>query len=153
MAIRPARESDVGALQPLIRAYCDFYEADPASEGLEEMTRALIAAPDDEGFLFCATADDDAVVGFAGCGWKWSSLAGARIVVLEDLFVDPAARGKGHADALIAACAGVAREHGAPTLSWLTAPDNKRAQAVYDRVGGEPETMIEYMLKLDRDAA
>src|SRR5262249_20568337 len=150
MPIRPATEADVEALQPLIRAYCDFYEADPASEGLVEMTRALLAAPDDQGFIFCATDDADTVVGFAACGWKWASLAGARIVVLEDLFVDPVSRGEGHADALIAACAEVAGGHGAPTMSWLTAPDNKRAQAVYDRVGGKPEAMIEYMLELDR---
>jgi GNAT superfamily N-acetyltransferase len=148
VAIRAATEPDLPALLPLIRAYCEFYEADPTDAGIEEMARAVIAAPDDEAFLLVATADDGEVVGFAACGWKWSSLRGARIVVLEDLFVAERVRGAGHADALIEACADLARGHGAPALTWLTAPDNHRAQAVYDRVGGHSEPFLEYELEL-----
>jgi GNAT superfamily N-acetyltransferase len=151
MAIRDARETDVPALMPLIRGYCDFYGADPADAGLEEMARALIAAPDDEGILLVATdgdAADGEVVGFAACGWKWSSLRGARIVVLEDIFVAESARGHGHADALIEAVAEVARRERAPVVTWLTAPDNHRAQGVYNRVGGTSETYLEYELDL-----
>ena len=59
--------------------------------------------------------------------------------MLEDLFVAPEARGKGAADALIEAVAERARRHGAPVVTWLTAPDNHRAQAVYNRVGGTSE--------------
>ena len=68
--------------------------------------------------------------------------------MLEDLFVAPESRGEGHADALIEACAERARERGAPAITWLTAPDNRRAQAVYDRVGGTAETFLEYELEL-----
>jgi GNAT superfamily N-acetyltransferase len=154
MAIREATESDLPALLPLLRGYCDFYEAKPSDEGLERMTRALIAASEQEGFLLVTTEaapdpESDAVVGFAACGWKWSSLRGARIVVLEDLFVAERARGRGHADALIEATATVARRHGAPVVTWLTATDNRRAQAVYDRVGGRSEPFLEYELELD----
>jgi ribosomal protein S18 acetylase RimI-like enzyme len=148
MAIRPATDADVPTLLPLIRGYCDFYEVDPPDEGLDEMAHALIAAPDAEGLLLCACDSDGEVVGFAACGWKWSSLRGARIVILEDLFVSPEARGRAHADELIEACAERARPLGAPVMTWLTAPDNRRAQAVYDRAGGKPETFIEYELEL-----
>ena len=148
MPIRAATDADIPALIPLMRGYCDFYESNPSDAGLEDMARQLIAAPDDRGYLLVATADGDEVVGFAACGWKWSSLRGARIVVLEDLFVAETARGQGHADALIEAVAGIARDHGAPVVTWLTAPDNHRAQAVYNRVGGSPETFLEYELEL-----
>jgi GNAT superfamily N-acetyltransferase len=148
MSIRPATDADVPALLPLIRGYCDFYEVDPPDEGLDEMAHALVAAPDAEGLLLCACDSGGAVVGFAACGWKWSSLRGARIVILEDLFVSPEARGRGHADELIEACADRARALGAPVMTWLTAPDNLRAQAVYNRVGGKPETFVEYELEL-----
>ena len=149
MAIRAATEQDLPALMPLLRGYCDFYEANPSDAGLDRMARALISAPDEDGFLL-VTDDDESgeVVGFAACGWKWSSLRGARIVVLEDLFVAKDARGRGHADALIDACAAIARRHGAPALTWLTAPGNRRAQAVYDRVGGRAEEFLEYELEL-----
>src|SRR4051794_24805646 len=102
MAIRDATESDLQAVLPLLRGYCDFYTVRPPDEGLERMARAVIAAPETEAFLLVATEGRSGeVVGFAACGWKWSSLRGARIVVLEDLFVAEPARGRGHADALI----------------------------------------------------
>jgi GNAT superfamily N-acetyltransferase len=149
MAIREATERDLPALMPLLRGYCDFYEANPSDEGLERMGRAVIAAPEDEAFLLVATDDGSGeVVGFAASGWKWSSLRGARIVVLEDLFVADHARGNGHADALIEATAAVARRHGAPSVTWLTAPDNHRAQKVYDRAGGSATPFLEYDLEL-----
>jgi GNAT superfamily N-acetyltransferase len=150
VAIRPATEADLPSLLPLIRAYCDFYEADPTDAGIEQMARAVIAAPDDEAFLLVATPDEagEDVIGFAACGWKWSSLRGARIVVLEDLYVAERARGAGHADALIEASGNLARSHGSPILTWLTAPDNHRAQAVYERIGGHSEPFLEYELEL-----
>jgi ribosomal protein S18 acetylase RimI-like enzyme len=151
MAIRAARDDDFPALLPLLRGYCDFYDCSPSDEGLGEMTRALVASPDGDGMLLVAEDDDKKVIGFAAVGWKWSSLRGARIAVLEDLFVAPDARGRGAADALIEECAARAREHGAPVMTWLTAPDNHRAQAVYDRVGGRSATFLEYELELGDD--
>ena len=113
MAIREATEADVDALLPLLRGYTDFYESDPTDEGLQSMARDVIAAAEDHAFLLVATGDGDKVVGFALNQWKWSSLRGARVVVMDDLFVAESARGQGHADALIEAVAEVARRHGA----------------------------------------
>jgi GNAT superfamily N-acetyltransferase len=148
VAVREATEDDLDALAPLLRAYTDFYESNPTDAGLEAMARDVIGAPEDRAFMLVATGDDGQVVGFALNQWKWSSLNGARVVVLDDLFVAESARGGGHADALIEATADVARRHGAPVLSWFTMPDNKRAQAVYDRMGGVAETLLEYELEL-----
>jgi GNAT superfamily N-acetyltransferase len=148
VAIRKATESDLPALMPLLRGYCDFYGAKPDDAGLERMVRAVIAGPEAEAFFLVAEAGAGKVIGFANCGWKWSSLRGARIVVLEDLFVAEHARGRGHADALIEATADTARRHGAPVVTWLTAPDNRRAQAVYNRVGGRSGSFLEYELEL-----
>jgi GNAT superfamily N-acetyltransferase len=144
--IRPAGLGEVEELLPLMRAYCDFYEVNPADEGLLEMARALIADPE-QGSLYVAS-ENGRLIGFAALGWKWASTRGARIGVMEDLFVDQAARGKGVADALIERCAERCREHGAPVLEWVTAPDNRRAQAVYDRMGAEASSWLEYELEL-----
>jgi GNAT superfamily N-acetyltransferase len=148
VTIDDATEADLDALLPLMRAYCDFYEASPTDEGLGEMARALIAAPTAEGMLVVARDDDGTPVGFAAVGWKWSSLRGARVAILEDLFVDTAARRGGAGQALIEGCAQRARTHGAPAMLWVTALDNKRAQSVYERVGANGETWLEYELEL-----
>ena len=144
--IRPAREDEIEEMLPLIRAYCEFYETEPNDDGLRQMFRTLINDPS-QGAVFIARADGKAV-GFATLDWKWSSLKGARIGYLEDLFVDPGARGKGIADALIEVCAGRCRELGMPAMSWQTAPDNHRAQQVYDRTGADSDTYLEYDLEL-----
>ena len=65
---------------------------------------------------------------------------------MNDLFVTEAARGSGTADALIAECARLCRERGAVELGWRTAKDNLRAQAVYDRVGGQRSEWLDYSL-------
>ena len=148
MAIREATLEDLPALAPLLRGYTDFYESNPTDDGLEAMARDVIEAPEERAFMLVATGDDDEVVGFALNQWKWSSLQGARVAVMDDLFVAETARGKGHADALIEAVAEVAARHGAPIISWFTMPDNKRAHTVYDRVGGQAETLLEYELEL-----
>jgi GNAT superfamily N-acetyltransferase len=150
MAIREATEADLPALAPLLRGYVTFYESDPTDEQLAEMARDVINAPEEHAFLLVATDEQSRVVGFALNQWKWSSLNGARVVVMDDLFVAEDARGAGHADALIEAVADVARRHGAPLISWFTMPDNKRAHTVYDRVGGTAETLLEYELRVSR---
>jgi RimJ/RimL family protein N-acetyltransferase len=60
--------------------------------------------------------------------------------VIED------ARGGGTADALIAECLSLCGERGAAELEWRTAKDNLRAQAVYDRVGGQRSEWLDYSL-------
>ena len=103
--ISPVAERDLPDLLPLLRGYCDFYEVAPSDETLLAVCRALIADPEREGVQLIARADDGRALGFATIYWSWQTLDAGRIGVMNDLFVDPAARGSGLADALIAACA------------------------------------------------
>jgi GNAT superfamily N-acetyltransferase len=145
--IDSATKNDLPELLPLLRGYCDFYSSSPPDDRLSAMAQALISAPEPEGMLLVAR-EGASPIGFAAVGWKWSSLRAARIAVMEDLFVTPESRGQGVADALITECAARARRHGAPVLSWQTAPDNHRAQAVYERVGASGDLWLEYELDL-----
>jgi GNAT superfamily N-acetyltransferase len=144
--IRSARTDEIEEMLPLIRAYCEFYETEPDDEGLRRMFEILITDPS-QGAVFIAR-DGGRAVGFATLDWKWSSLKAARIGYLEDLFVDPETRGRGIADALIEVCAERCRELGMPAMAWQTAPDNHRAQQVYNRTGAEADTYLEYDLEL-----
>ena len=135
--IEPVTERDLDDLVPLMRAYCDFYASAPSDADLLALSRALIADPEREGVQLIARNDEGATVGFATIFWSWSTTQAFRIGVMNDLFVAPEARGTGLAEALIGACAARCAARGARRLEWQTAVDNHRAQAVYDRVGGE----------------
>ena len=139
-------EDDLDELLPLMRGYCDFYEVSPSDEDLLALSRELIADPHKEGVQLIARDDDDDALGFATVFWLWSTLSASRIGLMNDLFVDPEARGGGHADALITACRGECHLHGATSLTWQTAKDNARAQKVYDRIGGVREEWLDYWL-------
>ena len=129
-----------------MRAYCDFYEVDPTDEGLLAMSRALIADPAGEGVQLLAWSGAGEACGFATVFWSWSTLSASRIGVMNDLFVAPAVRGTGVAEALIETCRAHCRERGATKLVWQTALDNERAQNVYDRVGGNRSQWLDYDL-------
>jgi ribosomal protein S18 acetylase RimI-like enzyme len=77
-----------------------------------------------------------------------SSLSASDIVLLNDLYVDESARGRGAGRALIEAGVELARDAGATHLVWETAPDNHRAQALYDTTGAEKSTWLEYELEV-----
>lgn len=145
-------QGDLPELLELMRGYCAFYEQSagiprPSDAGLLGLSHALLADPDHEGVQLMAwSVEDGTPLGFATVFWCWSTLSAGRIAVMNDLYVDPAGRGTGLADALIHACRDEARAHGAVRLSWSTAPDNARARAVYDRVGGERSQWLDYDL-------
>ena len=65
---------------------------------------------------------------------------------LEDLFVEPSARGGGTGRALIAAVEAAARAAGASRLYWLTHETNETAQTLYNKVA-ERAGFIQYRKK------
>jgi RimJ/RimL family protein N-acetyltransferase len=147
MTIALVTEADLGELLPLMRGYCDFYRVDPSDDALLAMSRALIADPEHEGVQLLVREDGTGrAVGFATIFWTWSTSSAARIGTMNDLYVAPEARGSGAAEALIEACVERCRRRGATRLEWQTAPDNRRAQAVYDRIGGRREGWVDYWL-------
>ena len=139
-------EGELDELLPLVRAYCDFYEVSPSDEALLALSRALIADPEHEGVQLLARDEDGRVLGFATIFWSWATTSAQRIGVMNDLFVAPEARGTGAAEALIEACRAECARRGAGKLTWQTAPDNLRAQAVYDRVGAVREQWLDFWL-------
>jgi GNAT superfamily N-acetyltransferase len=150
-AVRIAQvvQDDLPDLLPLVRAYCDFYEVNPSDQDLLRLSEALIADPEHEGLQLIARDHDGTAVGFATIYWSWSTADAARIGVMNDLFVAESGRGKGLADALIQACREQCSNRGVRRLTWQTALDNARAQAVYERVGATRETWVDYWLQAD----
>jgi GNAT superfamily N-acetyltransferase len=138
--------ADLDDLLPLMRGYCDFYKVSPSDEDLLALSRALIDDPEREGVQLIARNAEGEAIGFATIFWSWSTTDAGRLGVMNDLFVSEAARGTGAADALIQACRAECASRGIKRLSWQTALDNYRAQAVYERVGGTREQWLDYWI-------
>ena len=145
-AIKRVGAADLDQLLPLLRSYCDFYEVAPADADLIALARVLIDDPEHEGVQLLARDGSGLAAGFATLYWTWSTTTASRIGVMNDLYVAERARGQGVAEQLIEACRAECVRRGVRRLTWQTAPDNHRAQAVYDRVGATREQWIDYWL-------
>jgi GNAT superfamily N-acetyltransferase len=146
--------SELAELLPTIADYQRFYEVEEIDDDRNRAFFARFLSPSDEGMILAARAGDGGpagtgeLLGYACLYWHLSSLAAAETVLMNDLFVLDAVRGQGVGRALIEASAAVARERGAHSLEWATAPDNTRAQALYDSTGATQETWLSYELSL-----
>lgn len=145
VTIRPLALDDRADWERLFKGYADFYKV----EQTEEM-RATVWGwlHDADHGSNCLVADlDGAVIGFTHYRPFVSQLRAATNGFLDDLFVDPAARGSGAAQALIDAVADKGREQGWGVIRWITAEDNYRARGVYDRVAARTP-WVTYDIKL-----
>jgi GNAT superfamily N-acetyltransferase len=145
-SIATVAADDLAELLTLMRAYCDFYETAPSDEALLGLSRALLSDPQLEGVQLIARDERSGAVGFATVFWSWDTTEARQIGIMNDLFVAPAARRKGLADRLVQACVERCTQRGAVRLDWQTAPENLRAQRLYDRIGGVREPWLLYSL-------
>lgn len=146
--INPVGEPDLDELLVLVRAYCDFYSVAPTDRDLRALMLGLLSASGREGLQLLARDRSGEPVGFATLLFTWSTTSAARAAVMNDLYVAPHVRGKGLAEALIVRCQTESTQHGAAKLTWITRPDNRRAQAVYDRAGAHRDPWVTYRIDL-----
>jgi GNAT superfamily N-acetyltransferase len=145
LEIAPIAASEYGELLPLIAAYQRFYGVEEIDEERNDRFFRRFIAPSDAGLLLGARSAGG-LVGYACLYWHYSSTKARETVLMNDLFVAPEARGGGVGRALIEASLEVARERGAASLEWQTAPDNRTAQRFYDATGAGRSTWISYEL-------
>lgn len=150
LRVLPIAADQLDELLPLIAAYQRFYEVEDVDDERNRAFFSRFVAPSEDGMLIGAWRGG-APLGYACLYWTFTSLVPAEIVLMNDLYVVPEARGKGIGRALIKASAEVARRRGAHHLQWVTAPDNETAQRLYDSTGAVREASIEYELELWRD--
>ena len=131
MTIRRAQESDRPEWERLYAAYADFYHV-AQSATMRARVWGWIHDPAQAFGCFVAEGAAGALVGLAHFRPYALPLDASFGGYLDDLFVDPAARGSGVARALIGAVADEGRAQGWTALSWITAEDNAPARALYD---------------------
>lgn len=133
MIVRPLAAADRAAWQPLWQGYLTFYETQVAP-AVTDVTwgRLLDPAVDIHGL---AAEVDGAIVGIVHYLFHLNTWATEDRCYLEDLFVDPEARGTGAGRALIEAVYAAADERNADQVYWMTQEFNETARRLYDRVG------------------
>src|SRR5215218_574482 len=101
LRIEPATEAQYETLLPMIAAYQEFYEADDIREERNRSFFRRFLSPSDDGMLIAAWRGEE-LVGYTCLYWTFSSVSAIETVLMNDLFVDPAARGTGVGRGLIA---------------------------------------------------
>ena len=142
MLVRPAEREDRPQLLDLIQGYFAFYRTPFARMRVEALLDLLEQDPD-LGVQLVADADGR-LQGFASLYACLDTLVADRILVMNDLFVDPSLRNHGVGAALYDASLAYATAHGYARLDWVTAQDNHDAQRFYDRHGGRRGPWISY---------
>jgi ribosomal protein S18 acetylase RimI-like enzyme len=141
--IQPALLTDVVELAALFDEYRVFYRAESAPVKAEAFVRGLIAHRKTH-FFIAREAEGKPALGFVHLMPSINTVAMRPIWLLEDLYVLPTARGKGVATALVAYAESFAQETGVERLTLATAHDNRKAQALYKRMGYQKEEHFWY---------
>jgi GNAT superfamily N-acetyltransferase len=114
-----------------------------------KQTRALEKILSDESVGRIHVARDAGkVVGMASLVYGISTAEGGLAASFEDFLVLPGYRGKGIGAALLQHVIGEAKKQGVLRLTLLTDKQNKRAQALYRKLGFAESTMKAMRLKL-----
>jgi GNAT superfamily N-acetyltransferase len=124
---------------PLWNGYNAFYGRHGATALPAENTRMTWARFFD-GYepVHALVAESDArLVGLTHCLFHRSTIMLGPICYLQDLFTDPALRGKGIGKLLIEAVYQKARAAGATRVYWHTEATNATARRLYDHVASD----------------
>ena len=124
--------ADKDAWRRLYVGYLNHYKLVLSASQLDRVW-GWLHDPESELESVVATASDGRVVGLAHFRDVLSPSAANVDGFLEDLFVDPEERGRGVADVLLVALRDLATTRGWSVLQWITADDNYRARAKYDK--------------------
>ena len=137
--VRQAVLSDLHAAAALFDQYRQFQGQAADRAGTEAFLRERFNHG--ESVVFLASLSE-AVVGFAQVYPSFSSVALARVFILNDLFVAEAGRRKGVASLLLAAVEDHAWSLGACRISLNVAQTNEQGQALYEALGWSRDTQF-----------
>ena len=132
LTIRAAQAKDFPVWKKMWKQYCDFYEA-KVPEKITRATWKRILDPKQAVYGLVALDATGSPVGFANYvvhPFTWDT---RQACYLEDLFVDPVARGQKVGQALIQALLDLCKKKNWARLYWHTNQDNYRARTLYDR--------------------
>lgn len=131
--VRVAQPADFPQLITMVR---DFYVEDQIpyiAERVEPGLHTLLDEPSCGAALLLLA--DDQVVGYITLGWCFSVEQGGRFVLLDELYLGPAARGRGWGRQALALARDWAAGQGAAVIRLEVNHHNAKAKALYLSAG------------------
>jgi GNAT superfamily N-acetyltransferase len=135
--IAPATERDVPLILTFIKKLAEYENLSHQVVATEDMLREALFGSRPAAEVLIAYWDEEPA-GFALFFHNFSTFLGRRGIYLEDLFVDPAQRGKGIGKALLIHLAKIAKERACGRLEWSVLDWNKPAIDFYKSLGAVP---------------
>lgn len=136
LAVRAVRREDLPRVWEMVRGLAEFeHLLDVLTGDVGRLERALFDEP--PGLYGLVAEQGGALVGYALYHYTFSSFRTNVRMWLEDLYVDPAARGTGAGEALLAAFVRDALARGCHRVDWDVLEWNP-ARAFYERLGATP---------------
>lgn len=132
ISIRALAQQDRSQWEPLWLGYQRFYKIDIPKDVTDETWRRFF--DDGEPVHALGAWDGDKLLGITHYIFHRSTWMIPYSCYLQDLFVDPAERGKGIARKLIEGVYTAADKAGAGRVYWLTHETNYAARMLYDKV-------------------
>ena len=132
--IRPASDADVPLVLRMIKALAEFEKLGDQVVATEAGLRQALFGERPYGEVVIGYLGSEPV-GFALYFHSFSTFRGAPGLYLEDLFVEPAWRGRGFGRRLLAHVAAVAVARGCHRMEWSVLDWNERAITFYRGAG------------------
>ena len=134
--IRQVKADDRAQWDALYAGYAEFYGV-AQTDQMRDRVWGWLHDASHESTGLVAEGADGTLHGLAHIRPFARPLSATTGCFLDDLFVSPASRGHKVADALLAHIRLLAEQNGWSVVRWITADNNYRARAVYDRLAAK----------------
>ncbi|MBQ6849923.1 MAG: GNAT family N-acetyltransferase [Oscillospiraceae bacterium] len=136
MEFRFAERKDVPLILYFIKELADYEKMLDEVVATEELLEQWLFEKNKAEVIF--SMEDGVETGFALFFHNFSTFFGRSGIYLEDLYVKPEHRGKGHGKALLKKLAEIAVERGCGRLEWWCLDWNKPSIDFYLSLGAQP---------------
>ena len=132
--IRYANRSDIPQILQLIKDLAEYEKAPHEAIATDQQLQESFFGPNPQAFCHVAEFEGE-VVGISIWFLNYSTWLGKPGIYLEDLFVDPAHRGRGFGLALLKELAKICVERGYERLQWWVLDWNEPSIDFYQSLG------------------
>ena len=137
LRITKATREDLPRVVELMRGLAEFEDLLDEFQVTEQLLERHLLGPEPAAELLVGHIRDE-IRGYALFFHNFSSFQGRPGIYLEDVYVEPTARGQGLGKALLLEVVRAARERGYRRCEWMVLDWNERAKHFYASLGAKP---------------